>query len=517
MRTTGLALLSPSLSLGLVLLAGNACSEASVAPSEIDGILLTEVTVISPERSEPLTDAWVEVRNGLIEAIGQGEPPRSTADLPRKEGGDRYLLPGLIDSHVHLESIPGMAFPQQQANPKLVKAYRRQLPRSYLFHGFTSLIDLAPGNPEVLETIRRSPVAPDIFSCSNPLVLANGYPMAFLPPRLRFRLYPNFLYDPRQADAIPEKFRPEDHSPAAGVKRVADAGGICVKTFVEDGFGVQKTWPVPTVEMLSAIKTAARQHQIPMTVHANSFDAYALALDGGADVLVHGLWTWDRHQEADRAPGSDLPEPLQDLAQRVITSGTAVMPTLQVLAGDRALFDSTFLADPRLLQVLPTELVSWYSSEEGGWFAQNLLEGLPPDQQTPQAAYDGHTEALSRGERVATYLAHHGGRILFGSDTPSGPSYGNPPGYNGFLEMRRLAATGLPLDRLLAAATLENARAFGLEDRFGSIAKGKVANLLLLEKNPLETVEAYDTIAGVILHGQWLDRESLTANRLEEP
>lgn len=505
-------LLSLSLNLGLVLLPGNARSEALPASSQADGILLTEVTVISPERSEPLPQAWVEIRSGLIVAIGQGTPPESTEDLPRKEGGNRYLLPGLIDSHVHLESIPGMTFPQQQANPKLVKAYRKQLPRSYLFHGYTSLVDLAPRDPKVLETIGRSPVAPDIFSCSNPLVLANGYPMAFLPTPLRFRLYPNFLYDPRQGDAIPKEFRPENHSPAAAVERVAEAGGVCIKTFVEDGFGIQKTWPVPTVEMLSAIKTATRQHQIPMAVHANSFDAYASALDGGADILVHGLWTWDQHQKTDRGEGSGLPKPLQDLLQKVIASGTAVMPTLQVLAGDRALFDSTFLSDPRLLQVLPAELVQWYRSEEGGWFAQSVLEGLPLNQQTPKAAYDLHTRALSRGERVAAFLAHHRGHILFGSDTPSGPSYGNPPGYNGFLEMRRLADAGLPLDRLLAAATLDNARAFGLEDRLGSIAKGKVANLLLLEKNPLETVDAYDSIEGVVLHGRWLDRESLAAN-----
>ena len=100
---------------------------------------------------------------------------------------------------------------------------------------------------------------------------------------------------------------------------------------------------------------------------------------------------------------------------------------------------------------------------------------------------------------------------MFGSDTPSGPTFGNPPGLNGFLELERLAGAGIPLDRLLASATIEAARAFHLDDRYGTIEVGKVANLLLLRANPLETVEAYDAIDLVISRGQVLERAALAA------
>jgi imidazolonepropionase-like amidohydrolase len=121
-------------------------------------------------------------------------------------------------------------------------------------------------------------------------------------------------------------------------------------------------------------------------------------------------------------------------------------------------------------------------------------------------------QVSDHGALAARYLESHGGRLVFGSDTPSGPTFGNPPGLNGFLELERLAAAGIPLDRLLASATIEAARAFHLGRRYGTIEAGKVANLLLLRANPLETVEAYDAIDLVISRGRVLDRAALRAS-----
>jgi len=475
-------------------------------------LLITDVTIVSPERSEPLENAWVGVREGKIAWVGSGEIPGGVKDWPRVDGDGGFLVPGLLDAHVHLGSVPGMAWNQQEENPELVSAYREQLPRSYLFHGFTSLVDLAPGDPASLDAFRALPHAPDVFSCSNPLVLANGYPMVFGPPEVRFKSFPNFLYDPAQKENIPATFRPEDHSPAATVARVAAAGGSCVKTFIEDGFGPAKIWPVPTVEMLREVATASQEAKLPFLAHANSFDAYTLALDGGAEVLVHGLWSWDGLPTPPQGqPSAELPTPLKALAKRLVETETATMPTLQVIAGDRALFEPAFLEDPALKRVLPEELLAWYGTEAGSWFGRDLVQQLPPAMRSVEGAHEVHTRVLERAERFTAHLATSGGRFLFGSDTPSGPGYGNPPGYNGYLELRRLAEVGIPLPTLFAAATLDNARAFHLDDRYGSVEPGKVANLLLLKKNPLETVEAYDSITTVVLRGEILKREELAA------
>ena len=99
--------------------------------------------------------------------------------------------------------------------------------------------------------------------------------------------------------------------------------------------------------------------------------------------------------------------------------------------------------------------------------------------------------------------------LIFGSDTPAGDGFGNPPGLNGRLEMQGWADAGAPLTLLLRAATLDNATALGLSHELGSIEVGKRADLLLLKENPLADVSAYDSIETIFLNGEAIAREAL--------
>lgn len=498
------------LAVGLVVACAPVPPPPEILQTSTEGLLITDVTLISPERTLPLEGAWVGVRDGLVTHIGSGEPPTEIADWPQWSGEGRYLIPGLIDSHVHLNSIPGMAWDQQREHRDLVDAYMAQLPRSYLYYGFTTLIDLAPRQADAFDDFRRQPLAPDVLGCGGPVPLANGYPMAFVPEAFRFKAYENFLFDPRQAESIPSSVDPREHSPRAIADRIAEGDGICIKAFVEDGFGLDASWPVPTVDMIKELRQEAHRIGRPLLVHANSFDAYGIALAGQADILVHGLWTWDAHQKDD--DGTTLPTAVADTIDQLRQSQTAVMPTLRVLGGDRALFDPEFLQDPALQAVLPNQLIDWYGSDEGGWFRRQMQEGQPPETSTPQEILSSYDRVVSRSRRTASAMVQAGVPVLLGSDTPSGPSYGNPPGYNGYLEMQELARAGLSPPAVLAAATLDNANALGLEDRYGSVEVGKVANLLLLNDNPLDSVDAYATLHAVVLRGDVLDREKLAAN-----
>jgi imidazolonepropionase-like amidohydrolase len=79
--------------------------------------------------------------------------------------------------------------------------------------------------------------------------------------------------------------------------------------------------------------------------------------------------------------------------------------------------------------------------------------------------------------------------------------------------MRLMAQSGIPLPVIFRAATLNNARQFGLDKEYGTVEPGKHANLLLLTANPLETMRAWAQIDKVILHGNVIERESLAADR----
>jgi imidazolonepropionase-like amidohydrolase len=103
--------------------------------------------------------------------------------------------------------------------------------------------------------------------------------------------------------------------------------------------------------------------------------------------------------------------------------------------------------------------------------------------------------------------------MLLGSDTPSAPTYGNQPGYETYKEMRMMADIGIPLQAIFGAGTINNARSLGLERDYGTIEKGKIANLVLLDANPLASIDAWTKIDKVILRGDPIDRETLAAGR----
>ena len=79
--------------------------------------------------------------------------------------------------------------------------------------------------------------------------------------------------------------------------------------------------------------------------------------------------------------------------------------------------------------------------------------------------------------------------------------------------MQRLVSAGMSLRQLFEAATLSNAKAFGLEGHIGTVQPGKRANLVLLGRSPLESVEAYEQVHAVWIGGTLLDPKSLEATQ----
>jgi len=467
---------------------------------------ITDVTIISPERLDHADRGSVLIEAGRITQVDRTGHARAPAGAAVISGHGQFLIPGLIDSHVHLASIPGMDFSQEPANAAIVKAYLTQLPRSYLYFGYTTLVDLAVVEPQVLADFRNAPLHPDLFDCGPSLPVANGYPMSFAPPELRFKAFPNFIYDSSQASSIPATYRPEDHTPAVDVARVKHSGGICIKTYYEHGFGRDQHLPVMSPGMFADVRRAATGAGLPLMVHANSFEAQRFAEDGGADVIAHGMWNWgglDRRQ--------DLPSEITALLDRIVANRTGYQPTMQVIEGLRVYFDSGYLRMPAIPRVIPPAMLAWLKSPAAAWYRSEIADSGMTD----SAARVGWDRGpIRRGRQVVAYLAAKDANFLFGTDTPSGPTYGNLPGLNGYLEMRHLHEAGLTLAQIFRAATISNAREFKIDSAYGTIELGKIANLVLLRRSPLESVDAYDSISMVWVHGVAVPRNSVAAQAI---
>jgi imidazolonepropionase-like amidohydrolase len=471
-------------------------------------IWITDVTIVSPENLADLARGSVLIENERIARVERNASTKPPAGATVVSGEGGFLIPGLIDSHVHLASIPGVTLDltlnSDAAHAMMLADYYKQLPRSYLYFGYTTLIDLAVVKREVLDDFRRAPLHPDLYDCGPSLPLANGYPMSFAPPALRFQLFPNFLYDPAQSANIPAEYKTQDHTPAAAVAADKRVGAICVKTYFEHGFGKDRNLPVITPAMASEVRNAATANGLVMMMHANSFEAQQFAVNAEVDVIAHGMWNWGT---LDKQP--ELPPEIKALLDRMVQKRTGYQATIQVMRGLRAYFDPEYLKMPEIPQIIPAPLLAWFNSPEGKWFRKEIDEDNTPDAEVSEGFDRG---PIRRVRQVVGYLATRNANFLFGTDTPSAPTYGNLPGLNGYLEMQQLHEAGLSLEQIFKAATINNAREFKLDSQVGSIERGKIANLVLLKTSPLKSVDAYDRIVTVWVHGRPISRDRLAVS-----
>jgi imidazolonepropionase-like amidohydrolase len=481
-------------------------------PASAQDLWIEHVTIVSPERSSPMRNADVRIHEGRIASISNAAADEASGTLSTAatiDGRGLYLAPGLIDSHVHLGSIPGMTDEQEARHPDIARVARDQMPRSYLLYGFTTLIDLI-SDPAAIKRWKSHAVVPDTYFCGG-AALMDGYPMNFFPKPQRYQMAPYMLIE--TGSTAPAGIEAAQHTPDAVVARMKADGAICVKTFYERGFGAVRDLPVPKVETIRALVKAAHAAGLPVLLHANSSEAQAFGLQADVDILAHGQWNWNEPLST-----TEVTAAVRKILDGVISAGVGWQPTIQVLYGERDLFNTSYLSDPLLARVLPSNLLGWYRSPEGQWFHDVLAENLPGDKNSSaserEAQVNGVYAALvQRVERSAAYLGSHHARLLFGTDTPSAPTYANPPGLNGWFEMQRLVDAGLTPTQIFRMATLSNAEAFKLDRDLGTVQIGKRANLLLLHQDPAQTIQAYADIAKVILGGRVLDPADLAADR----
>lgn len=459
----------------------------SQATSASDNLVIQNVSIVSPELDEAVSGQSVRIRDGRIVEIGDS-PMRVSEGEAVLEGEGRFLAPGLTDSHHHVSFVPGMGavgLPPATEHPELVAAYIAQQPRSLLYHGVTQILDPAPLTG--WEAFTDQPQHPDLLRCGEVPGPHDGYPVnqrAGQNPEDAYR------YD---IDT------PEDAAPV--IARMQADGAICVKVYLEDGFGAASVWPLMSDATLDAIKAEASARNMPVLVHANAIDMYQIALDHELGVMAHGLWNW---QWPEGEP------PVVETLDRVVAGGVGYMPTLRVMAGLADHVRPGSLDNPDLEPVTPRVLMAFYREGGADWFADELASDFPADMPREEIA-DIFGFGVQRGQRALAYLHGQGHPVMLASDCPGSPTAINQPGLCTVLEMEAMAEAGMSAREILRSGTLSIAEMFGLEAEYGRIAPGFVANLVLLEENPFESVRAWRSLDVVILRGEVIERDSLRA------
>jgi len=491
---------------------------AGIQEADPVDLAILNVSVVSPERENPLKNVDVLIDDGRIVSIGAAR--HRTHAAAEIDGSGRFLAPGLIDSHVHLYHATGLKRRYTDKFGELYEAFQTQQPRSYLYYGYTTLIELN-ADADTNRTFQSAPLHPALYDCGQGLVISDDFMATDFDSEAEFlAAFPNFLHDRYATPSLPPGFDPADHTPAATVSKIAAGGGRCVKMYYEEVFWLPRemrpSFSLPSEAILREVVAEAHKRRMTVVLHGTTPNAYKIAAATGVDIMAHGLWDWDGALYGK----AEIPDSVNGAIDAAARAGIRIQPTIQTGANTLSMFDLDLLSDPDLSNALPQDYIDYLRTDAQKGrddflrriepiVAENYARGVGASDDAETIVRMYQTRLMS----IVGRMQERGVPFILGTDTAvGGAGWGNPPGLNGLWEMRDWARAGVPLAAIFRSATLDNAAAFGLDAEIGSVEAGKRADLLLLAKNPLVDVDAYDAIEKVILNGQPIDRATLSAS-----
>jgi imidazolonepropionase-like amidohydrolase len=443
----------------LACVAGAGAADARAA--ERPDLAIENVAIVDVEHGRVTLPQTVVVSNGRIAAIG------AHAAIPdgatRIDGRGRFLIPGLVDAHVHLFNNFSKRPPNTWTFPL------------YVANGVTGIREMA-ALPDDIVRVNAWRAAVDEGTLVAPRILAAGVAV-------------------------------DGRTPAEAAQRVdlaADAHADFIKVF--SGVSVSN-W--------RAIVDEAGKRGLSVAGHIPAGVPALVAAKAGQRSGEHLTQLF----EACTPIESTVIDARKDLAgdalvERMDADESHVLDAFDARACDRI---ARALAKTRQVQV-PTLVLPWVEAQPVAFTpADPRWAYLRPDERT---RWQRATAAITPAEhavasrrwgvasKIAASLDRAGVPMLAGTDAPMPGVY---PGFALHDELERLVDAGLTPGEALRAATLAPAKFFGIEREAGTVATGKRADLVLLDADPLRDVRNTRRIDAVVLDGRLLDRTAIDA------
>ena len=450
----------------LALLAGFAAAGcSSPGPVPAAAIAITHVSVVDVASGRLRSDATVVVRGNRIASIGADSAP---ADARVVDGRGKFLIPGLWDMHVHA-AWPNMADPVAEL---------------FVANGVTGVRDMW-GDPGVIRDWRSHV---DERDGRHPRIVAAGNLVDGPEP-----VWPNSI---RVANA--------------------DEARNTVRSLQRDGAEFIKVYSHLRRDEYFAIADESKKLGIPFAGHVTIAITAGEASDAGQRSIEHLTGValgcsaleplvmkeveqtiasrgWAAASAFARGSGSVLDSTYDaarcdSLAATFVRNGTWQVPTLTVRYNVTHLDDPALESDPRLRYIPRFVRQRWFDRAE-------TIERGPRVAAAQQAQYRRETIIVGQ-------LWRDGVPLLAGTDEL------NPyclPGFSLHDELARLVGAGLTPLAALQTATLNPARFLHTTDSLGTVEVGKVADLVLLDGDPLADIRNVSRVAAVVVNGRLID------------
>ncbi len=437
-------------------------------------VLIKNVNVLDVENKKLLTGQTVLALDGKIVTVAKDikfKLPDGTVVI---DGSGKYLMPGLTDAHVHFFQSGGMYARPDVIDLRKYQSHEKELAwvhnnmedflRRYCSIGITSVIDVG---------------ASFNFLSQRDSFLTKTYAPLI---RMTGPLLTTYIPEPYKnlGNEAPFAFMQTEEGVRQSVRDQLPLRTDFIKIWYivldkDLEKGARKNLP-----LVKAAIDEAHKYNLRVAVHATQLITAQLSIEAGADFLVHSV---------------DDELITNDFVQLLKKNKTVLCPTL-VVAGNynKSLGGVYHFSNDELNISSPTTV-------------STILEYPKPDTAIA-AKYINVIASPAQKEKdkkeLATMYANfkilNEGGVTIATGTDAG-NIGTQHAGSYFEELKAMQQAGMTNWQLLEASTINGAKMVGQEKEWGSIVKGKLANMVLLTKNPLDDIANWKTVEYVINKG----------------
>lgn len=437
----------------------------SVAPVAAQSTAFVGVTVIPMDRERTLANQTVVVTNGRITAMGPAASTTVPSGATRIDGAGKFLMPGLAEMHAHV--------PPQTTNDQLL----RDIMFLYLANGVTTIRGMlgAPYQLQLREQLATGAMPGPRFYVGAPSL--NG----------------NTATDPATAARLMREHHAAGYDLVKlhpGVTRAAYDSAVAVGRAV----GITLAGHVPAevgIEHAIATRLSTVDHLDGFIEGAVSPAMAARIAHPTDQVTLPEMWA-DVTTERMRA-----------LARSAKAAGVAVVPTMYLWENLWNPPQGEAVENRPEMKYVPKPWITGWKNQINQRLGFNSQNNIPP------AALEMH---LAKRRELLRILQEEGVPILMGTDSPQ---MLNVPGFALHRELKVMEASGLTPYQVLVSGTRNVseyvANVLRKPAPFGTVAVGQEADLVLLNANPLTSVDNLNQRAGVMVRGRWIPASEIAS------